>query len=151
MYIFAVALEDGNWHHEDSYKPQRAKKESTVALWQKIKTFEDKKWTKKYHDKDPKKKCFGGRVTIKMKDGIKIEDELGIADANPWGKRPFERNNYIEKFRSLTKDFISKSESERFLKAVQNLRNLKSSQLDQLNIEVLDKIQKIQRKKIAIF
>ena len=151
MYIFAVALEDGNWHHEDSYKPQRAKKESTVALWKKIKTFEDKKWTKKYHDKDPKKKCFGGRVIIKMKDGIKIEDELGIADANPWGKRPFERKNYIEKFRSLTKDFISKSESERFLKAVQNLRDLKSSQLDQLNIEVLDKIQKIQRKKIAIF
>ncbi|NCU47986.1 MAG: MmgE/PrpD family protein [Candidatus Fonsibacter ubiquis] len=136
---------------EDSYKPQRAKKESTVALWKKIKTFEDKKWTKKYHDKDPKKKCFGGRVIIKMKDGIKIEDELGIADANPWGKRPFERKNYIEKFRSLTKDFISKSESERFLKAVQNLRDLKSSQLDQLNIEVLDKIQKIQRKKIAIF
>ncbi|NDC18282.1 MAG: MmgE/PrpD family protein [Proteobacteria bacterium] len=103
------------------------------------------------HYKDPKKKCFGGRVIIKMKDGIKIEDELGIADANPWGKRPFERKNYIEKFRSLTKDFISKSESERFLKAVQNLRDLKSSQLDQLNIEVLDKIQKIQRKKIAIF
>ena len=51
----------------------------------------------------------------------------------------------------LTKDFITSSESERFLKVVQNLRDLKSSQLDQLNIEVLDKIQKIQRKKIAIF
>ncbi len=25
MYIFAVALEDGKWHHEDSYKPERAK------------------------------------------------------------------------------------------------------------------------------
>jgi 2-methylcitrate dehydratase len=122
-----------------------------VALWKKIKTFEDKKWTKKYHDKDPKKKCFGGRVIIKMKDGTKIEDELGIADANPWGKRPFERKNYIEKFRSLTEDFISKSESERFLKVVQNLRDLKSGQLDKLNIEVLDKIQNIQRKKIAIF
>ena len=75
MYIFAVALEDGKWHHEDSYKPERAKKESTVALWKKIKTFEDKEWTKKYHDKDPKKKCFGGRIVIKMKDGNKIEDE----------------------------------------------------------------------------
>ena len=77
---------------------QRAKKESTVALWKKIKTFEDKEWTKKYHDKDPKKKCFGGRIVIKMKDGTKIEDELEIADANPFGKRPFERKNYLEKF-----------------------------------------------------
>jgi hypothetical protein len=34
---------------------------------------------------------------------------------------------------------------------VQNLRDLKSKQLDQLNIEVLDKIQNTQRKKIAIF
>ncbi|MEY3371215.1 MAG: hypothetical protein RLZZ392_243, partial [Pseudomonadota bacterium] len=49
------------------------------------------------------------------------------------------------------KDIITKSESERFLEVVQNLRDLKSKQLDQLNIEVLDKIQNIQRKKIAIF
>ena len=50
MYIFAVALEDGNWHHINSYTPQRANKKSTVDLWKKIKTFEDKKWTRKYHD-----------------------------------------------------------------------------------------------------
>jgi len=87
MYIFAVALEDGNWHHINSYTPQRANKKSTVDLWKKIKTFEDKKWTKKYHDPNPKKKCFGGRVVIKMKDGSKIEDQLGIADAHPNGKR----------------------------------------------------------------
>jgi 2-methylcitrate dehydratase len=86
-----------------------------------------------------------------MKDGTKIEDELGIADANPWGKRPFERKNYVEKFITLTKDFITRAESERFLEVVQNLRDLKSKQLDQLNIEVLDKIQNTQRKKIAIF
>jgi len=86
-----------------------------------------------------------------MQDGTNIEDELGIADANPWGKRPFERKNYVEKFLTLTKDIISGSESDRFLEVVQNLRNLKSKQLDQLNIEVIDRIQNIQRKKIAIF
>jgi len=86
-----------------------------------------------------------------MQDGTNIEDELGIADANPWGKRPFERKNYVEKFLTLTKDIISRSESDRFLEVVQNLRNLKSKQLDQLNIEVIDRIQNIQRKKIAIF
>ena len=26
MYIFAVALEDGAWHHVKSYTPQRARK-----------------------------------------------------------------------------------------------------------------------------
>jgi 2-methylcitrate dehydratase len=86
-----------------------------------------------------------------MKDGTKIEDELGIADANPWGKRPFERKDYVEKFITLTNDFITRTESERFLEVVQDLRELKSKQLDRLNIEVLDKIQNIQRKKLAIF
>ena len=51
-------------------------------LWRKIKTFEDKKWTKKYHDPDPNKKSFG-RVVIRMKDGKKIEDEISVADAHP--------------------------------------------------------------------
>ena len=54
MYIFAVALEDGAWHHVKSYTPQRARRKSTVKLWQKIVTRENKKWTKKYHNKDPK-------------------------------------------------------------------------------------------------
>ncbi len=40
MYIFAVALEDGNWHHINSYTPQRANKKNTIDLWKKIKTFE---------------------------------------------------------------------------------------------------------------
>jgi len=123
MYIFAVALEDGKWHHIDSYAPERAHKKSTVDLWKKIKTFEDKKWTKKYHDSNPKKKCFGGRVTIKMKDGSKIEDQLGIADAHPNGKNPFKRKDYIKKFKTLTNRIIEKDESERFLNDVQNLRN----------------------------
>ena len=35
MYIFAVALEDGAWHHVKSYTPQRARKKSTVQLWRK--------------------------------------------------------------------------------------------------------------------
>ena len=57
----------------------------------------------------------------------------------------------MEKFITLTKDIITRSESERFLEVVQSLRDLKSKQLDQLNIEVLDKIQNMQQKKVAIF
>ena len=36
----------------------------------------------------------------------------------------------------LTKNILDKKESNRFLKTVQNLKKLKSGQLDKLNIEV---------------
>jgi 2-methylcitrate dehydratase len=151
MYIFAVALEDGAWHHVKSYTPQRARRKSTVNLWRKIITREDKKWTKKYHDKDPQKKCFGGKVIIKMKDGSSISEEIKVADAHSAGKRPFERLQYIEKFRTLTDGIISGKESERFLTLVQNLKKLKFKDLKGLNIEVLKKIKKKKSKKLTIF
>ena len=147
MYIFAVALEDGKWHHVNSYTSSRANKKSTVELWQKIKTFEDKEWTQKYHDPDPNKKCFGGRVIIKMKDGSKIEDEISVADAHPSGNRPFERSNYIEKFQTLTEEIITPKESERFLNTVQSLRKLKSGELTKLNVEVKGKSMRTRSKK----
>ena len=58
------------------------------------------------------------------------------ADAHPYGSRPFKRKNYINKFLILTENILNKKESERFLKMVQNLKKLKSGQLDKLNIEV---------------
>ena len=36
----------------------------------------------------------------------------------------------------MTKDIVDAKESDRFLKTVQNLKKLKSGQLDRLNIEV---------------
>jgi len=136
MYIFAVALEDGTWHHVKSYLKARAKKKSTIKIWRSIKTHEDKKWTKRYHDPNPKKKAFGAKVVITLKNGKKVTEEQGVADAHPFGSRPFKRKDYINKFLTLTKDILSKKESNKFLKTVQNLRKLKSGQLDKLNIEV---------------
>jgi len=151
MYIFAVALEDGTWHHIKSYTPQRARRKSTVKLWHKIVTRENKKWTKKYHDKDPKKKCFGGKVIIKMKNGSTISEEINVADAHPAGKKPFKRQQYIEKFKNLTEGIISEKESKRFINLVQNLRKLNSNKLCELNVEVLKKLQNKQSKKFSIF
>ena len=148
MYIFAVALEDGNWHHNDSYTPQRSNKKSTIELWKKIVTYEDKKWTKKYHNPNPSKKCFGGEVIIQMKDGSKIKSKLEVADAHPNGKRPFKRDQYIKKFKTLTDGIISKKESNRFLKVVQNLRKLKARDLEKLNIQMIpSEIKKTTRNK----
>tara|TARA_Y100000996_G_C22000740_1_gene428526 strand:- start:61 stop:513 length:453 start_codon:yes stop_codon:yes gene_type:complete len=136
MYIFAVALEDGNWHHIKSYTKSRAKRKSTIKIWKSIKTHEDKKWTKKYHDPNPKKKSFGAKVIITLKNGRKIIEQQDRADAHPYGSRPFKRQNYINKFLTLTKDILSKKESDRFLKTVQKLKKLKPGQLNMLNIEV---------------
>jgi len=152
MYIFAVALEDGSWHHVKSYAPERASRPETVALWKKVETTEDPKWTERYHDPDPNKKAFGGRVEILFKDGSKLEDELGVANAHPAGARPFKRDNYIQKFRTLTDGIISSTESERFLQAVQNISQLKASELGQLNIEVpQEKLPQNRRDQLGIF
>ena len=136
MYIFAVALEDGNWHHERSYTKARAKRKSTIKIWKSIKTYEDKKWTRKYHNPNPKKKSFGAKVVITLKNGKKISEQQDRADAHPYGSRPFKRQNYINKFLILTKNILEKKESDRFLKIVQNLKKLKSGKLDSLNIEI---------------
>ena len=42
MYIFAVALEDADWHHIKSYTKQRANRKRTIKIWKSIKTHEDK-------------------------------------------------------------------------------------------------------------
>ncbi len=151
MYIFAVALEDGFWHHIKSYTPQRARRKSTIKLWHKIITKEDKKWTKKYHDQNPRNKCFGGRVIVKMKNGSVIKEQINVADAHPSGKRPFGRTQYIEKFKTLTNGIISKTESNRFLNLVSNLKNLRSKELKGLNIEISQKFKKRKAKKKVIF
>ena len=129
MYIFAVALEDADWHHIRSYTKKRANKKSTIKIWQSIRTHEDKKWTKKYHESNPKNKSFGAKVVVTLKNGKKIKEELDKADAHPYGARPFKRINYINKFLILTKNIISKKESDRFLKDVHKLKKLKPGQL----------------------
>jgi 2-methylcitrate dehydratase len=134
MYILAVALQDGRWHHVDSYAPERAQRPDTVRLWHKISTVEDPEWTRRYHAKDPDELAFGGRVEILFKDGTKLVDELGVANAHPNGAKPFKRPDYIRKFQILTDGLIAPAESARFLEAVQALPTLKQNELWRLNV-----------------
>jgi 2-methylcitrate dehydratase len=134
MYIFAVALQDGRWHHVDSYAPRRARRADTVRLWHKIETTEDPEWTRRYHSEDPNEKAFGGRVQIFLKDGTVLEDELAVANAHSLGARPFQRPDYIRKFQTLTDGIISTREANRFLEAVQDLAALPAGALGALNV-----------------
>ncbi len=136
MYIFAVALEDGRWHHVDSYTKERASRADTIQLWRSIETREDAEWTRRYHETDPSRKAFGGRVEILLKDGSRIEDQLAVANAHPLGARPFKRADYIHKFQTLTEGIISTHESHRFLEVVQQLSGLSATDLRRLNVEL---------------
>jgi 2-methylcitrate dehydratase len=136
MYIFAVALQDGEWHHLRSYTPERANRPDTIALWHKIETSEDPEWTRRYHSTDPKQLAFGGRVDIHLKDGTTITDELAVANAHPLGARPFTRCDYIRKFRTMTEGVITPEESQRFLALAERLPNLSAAELRGLNVAV---------------
>ena len=134
MYMFAVALQDGRWHHVDSYAPKRAARPDTVALWHRIETREDPVWTARYHETDPDKLAFGGRVEITLDDGSTVTDELAVANAHPNGARPFGRDDYIRKFLTMTEGLISARESNRFLEQVQELPRLAAGELGALNV-----------------
>jgi 2-methylcitrate dehydratase len=134
MYIVAVALQDGAWHHVRSYAPERARREDTVRLWKKIRTVEDPRWTERYHSVDPAVKAFGGRVIITLKDGTVIDDEMAVANAHTLGATPWQRANYIGKFRMLTEGILDAAEAERFLEVAQRLPVLKPGELAGLTI-----------------
>jgi 2-methylcitrate dehydratase len=134
MYIFAVALQDGRWHHVDSYAPRRAGRADTVRLWHKVETAEDKEWTRRYHSIDPAEKAFGARVEIVMQDGSRIVDEMAVANAHPLGARPFVREDYVRKFQIITDGIISTRESNRFLEAAQDVARLPAGELHRLNV-----------------
>ena len=131
-YIFAVALQDGGWHHVRSYAPERAARPGTVELWRKISTAEDPEWTGRYHHPDPAKRSFGGRVEITLADGSAINAEITVADAHPAGARPFAREQYIAKFRALADGIIAPGVQGRFLDAVTRLPDLDAAELSDL-------------------
>jgi 2-methylcitrate dehydratase len=134
MYIFAVALQDGRWHHADSYAPRRAGRRDTVELWHKIETAEEAEWTRRYHSRDPNELAFGGRAEVFLKDGTKVVDELAVANAHPLGARPFGREDYIRKFRTLTEGIVSTREVNRFLEVVQDAARLPAGELHRLHV-----------------
>lgn len=136
MYIFAVALQDGTWHHELSYAPERAHRTDTVELWQKISTVEDPEWTRRYHASDPAQRAFGARAEVTLKSGEVIVEELAVADAHPLGARPFGRDQYVAKFTELAAGVIDGREQRRFLSVVEGLSGLEAGALGALNLAV---------------
>ena len=135
-YIVAVALQDGVWHHQRSYEPARAHRPDTVALWSRIRTVEDADWSARYHHPNPTRRAFGGRMTVVLTDGTRLEEELAVADAHPAGSRPFQRADYQQKFRSLAEGLVEVAEQRRFLDLAARLPTLDATGVAELGVTV---------------
>jgi len=133
-YIMAVALEDGDWHHERSYASERAHRPETVALWNRIRTEEDAEWERRYTSDDLAEKAFGGRVEIRLESGEMMADEIAFADAHPLGARPWQRPDYVGKLETLSEGIVSRAERERFVAAVERIESTAASDTPGLNI-----------------
>ena len=136
MYIVAVALQDGAWHHERSYRRDRATRSDTALLWRKIRTEEDPAWTARYREKDPGRRAFGGEMIVRLTDGREIRARRDVADAHPNGAAPFGRADYLAKFRALAGDIVAEEEQARFLALAGRLGDLTHAEVEELNVQV---------------
>jgi 2-methylcitrate dehydratase len=135
-FVFAIALQDGCWHHERSYAPERASRPDTVRLWRKVETREDPEWTRRYEEPLSLDKDHGMRAVIRLRDGREIVDEVAVPNAHPRGAVPFGRADYIEKFRQLTEAILPVGEAERFLEIAQKLPRLQPAQTPDLGVRL---------------
>ena len=134
MYIFAVALQDGRWHHLDSYTPERAARPDTVRLWRRVETVEDPAWTARYHDPDPARRAFGGRAELWLAGGEVVTGELAVADAHPQGAAPFARPQYLAKLATLAEGVVTRAELDRLAALVERLGDLGPDELAGLTV-----------------
>jgi 2-methylcitrate dehydratase len=134
MFIFAVALQDGAWHHERSYAPARVRRPDTVRLWRKITTVEDEEWNRRYDDRPPLERDHGCRAVVTFKDGSRLVDEIAVANAHPRGDRPFGHQDYVQKYMTLADGIVTTAESERFLDLVRHLPDLLPAEVAKLNV-----------------
>ena len=135
-YCLAVALEDGEWHHARSYLPERAQRESTIRLWHKISTIEDEAWNERFYDLQGLEKDFGAGIVVTLKNGNQLREEISVPAAHPRGSRPFDREQYIGKFDTVTEGLVSEAERNRFLDLVEHLTILTPDEVRQLNVKL---------------
>ena len=132
-YIFAVALEDGDWDHIASYTPERARRLETHRLWSAVTTEEDPHWTARYHADDAAERAFGGRVEVTLNDGSVVEAEKAVADAHPNGASAWGAAEYEAKLRRLAGSHLDRQAIDGLWQMSQGLSKLDAEGLLALN------------------
>ena len=134
MYIFAVALQDGKWHHVDSYTSKRAGRADTVGCG-----------TKSRQPRIPNGPVAIARP-IRMNCRSAAASRSSCATARSWSTKwrsptPIRwapnrsaAADYIGKFLTLTDGIVSAREASRFLEAAQSVASLPAGELHQLNV-----------------
>ena len=131
-YIVAVALEDGRFHHEESYTAERAHRPSTMDLWRHVRSVIDPAWEAAYRQ-PAGTPALGGRLELHLDDGQVIAGEKAVADAHTHGARPMDRAGYQAKFRTLAGPVLEPNELEAFLTLVDALPGASPAMLSRLN------------------
>ena len=124
MFAIARTLQIGEWHHERTYDISSEDKDKLRDLMHKVVTEYDQKWEDAYHSQDPKVQAFGGKLIIELDNGEIFEKEKARANAHCYGDTPWGREEYIQKYRSLCDDKVSKAETDKFLNAVDQMEVL---------------------------
>lgn len=128
MFAIARAMQLGRWD-EDVYTIADNEKDELRAAMAKIKTAQDAEWERRYHSTDPKEQAFGGTMTITLADGTVHTESQACANAHPFGKTPWRRENYIGKLEKLTKDLLSDEVRKSFLALVDGLEKVSTDKL----------------------
>jgi 2-methylcitrate dehydratase len=76
-------------------------------------------------------------VVVTLADGREVVDEISVADAHPSGARPFGRDDYVRKFRSLATPVLGEAEVERFLALALRLPELGPEEVRMLTFTAL--------------
>ena len=83
MYIFAVALQDGRWHHVKTTRRVAPAAPTPSALAQ-DRDREDPEWTRRYLSHDPQQKPLAA-ASWSAEGRQPIVDEIAVANAHPLG------------------------------------------------------------------
>ena len=103
MYIFAVALQDGTWHHVDSYAPKRAGARRHGAAVAQDRNDARIRNGRAAIARPIRTSCrSAGASRCSCATARSWSDEMAVANAHPLGAKPFGREDYIRKF--LTPD-----------------------------------------------
>lgn len=125
-------LEDGRFHHEESYASERAHRPTTIDLWHNVRSVIDPTWEAAYRQSEGQL-ALGGRLELHLDDGRVIASEKAVADAHTHGVYPMDRAGYQAKFRTLAGPVLEPSELEAFLALVDDLPGASPEALGRLN------------------
>ena len=133
MYILAVALEDGRWHHVDSYLPERAHRPSTSGA-----LAQDPDRGRPRVDgalPRPGPGAEGVRRPRRRHARRRHRRDRGapVADAHPNGRRPWRWPDYLGKLEQLTDGRLTPDARERFVDLAGRLGRLSPEEVRQLN------------------